>query len=96
MKERRITLPELGLIAGTRGMLGAGVALLLAGRLTEVQRRAVGWTLVAVGAVTTIPLALEVLTKADEAKVEPPKGGNNKQVPPSLSTLAERGKHLMR
>ena len=61
MRETRITLPELGLIAGTRGALGAGLGLLLSDRLTETQRRAVGWTLFIVGAVTTIPLAFEVL-----------------------------------
>ena len=63
MRERRLTLPELGLIAGTRAMLGAGLALLLGDRLTREQRRAVGWTLFLVGAVTTIPLALNVLSK---------------------------------
>ncbi|WP_237722910.1 hypothetical protein [Singulisphaera acidiphila] len=61
MRETRITLPELALIAGTRGMLGAGIGLLLADRLSEGQRRAVGWTLVLVGAFSTIPLAMEVL-----------------------------------
>jgi len=62
MRETRITLPELALIAGTRGMLGAGIGLLLADRLSEGQRKAVGWTLVLVGAVTTVPLAIEVLS----------------------------------
>lgn len=61
MRETRITLPELGLIAGTRAALGAGLGLLLADRLPESQRRAVGWTLLLVGAVSTIPLAFEVL-----------------------------------
>ncbi|HWB09240.1 MAG TPA: hypothetical protein VG826_08450 [Pirellulales bacterium] len=61
MKEVRVTLPELGLIAGTRGALGAGIGLLLADRLSDEQRKAVGWTLLAVGAISTIPLALEVL-----------------------------------
>jgi uncharacterized membrane protein YfcA len=60
MREIRLTLPELALIAGTRGMLGAGVGLLLADRLPESQRKAVGWTLLAVGALTTIPIAFEV------------------------------------
>jgi hypothetical protein len=58
-----LTIPELGLIAGTRGMLGGGIGLLLAGCLSCEQRKAVGWTLVAVGAVTTIPLVLEVWGK---------------------------------
>jgi hypothetical protein len=61
MRETRITLPELALIASTRGMLGAGIALLLADRLPEGQRKAVGWTLFLVGALTTVPLALDVL-----------------------------------
>jgi hypothetical protein len=33
MREASITLPELGLIAGTRAALGAGLGLLLADRL---------------------------------------------------------------
>lgn len=60
MKRSELTLLELGLIAGTRAMLGAGVALLLADRLGEDQRKAVGWTLFLVGAVGTVPLAIEV------------------------------------
>ena len=61
MRERQVTLPTIALIAGTRAALGAGVGLLLADRLSESQRRAVGWTLLAVGVLTTIPLAFEVL-----------------------------------
>lgn len=55
-----LRLPELALIAGTRGMLGAGLGLLLADKLTEDQRKGIGWTLIAIGAVTTIPLAMIV------------------------------------
>ena len=57
----QVSIPELGLIAGTRAMLGAGIGLLLANRLDEPRRKAVGWTLLAVGAVTTIPLLLQVM-----------------------------------
>src|SRR5437660_11143048 len=64
MRETRITLPELVLVAGTRGALGAGLGLLLADRLSEDQRRAVGWTLFLFGALTTIPLAFEVLGRS--------------------------------
>jgi hypothetical protein len=63
MKTVELTLPELALIAGTRGMLGAGVALLLADRVSDEQRKAIGWTLFAIGALSTIPLALEVFGK---------------------------------
>lgn len=60
MKKRKLTLSEIALIASTRGMLGAGIGLLLSSKLSKDQRRAVGWTLVAVGAITTIPLAINV------------------------------------
>jgi hypothetical protein len=61
MRETRITFPDLILVAGTRVALGAGLGLLLADRLPGEQHRAVGWTLFLVGALSTIPLAFEVL-----------------------------------
>ena len=67
MRNRTVSLPELALIAGTRAALGAGVALLLADRLNEDQRRAVGWTLVAVGVLSTIPLAAEVVFRGNDS-----------------------------
>src|SRR5262249_36316799 len=60
MNATQVSLPELVLIAGTRAAIGAGIALLLADRLPADQRRAVGWTLLLLGAVSTIPLAFEV------------------------------------
>jgi hypothetical protein len=61
MKKRTLTLPEIGLIAGTRGALGAGLALLLADKLSKDRRKVIGWTLFAIGAASTVPLALHVL-----------------------------------
>jgi hypothetical protein len=60
-KHTTLSLPELALVAGTRALLGAGIGLLAAGRVSDGQRRAVGWTLLAVGVISTIPLAMEVL-----------------------------------
>jgi len=68
MKETKITLPELGMIAGTRAALGAGLGLLLADRLGDRERKAVGWTLFLFGAVSTIPLAIEVLGRRRAAE----------------------------
>jgi hypothetical protein len=65
MKTVTLTLPEIGLLAGTRAALGAGVGLLLSERLGREQRQAVGWTLLVIGLITTIPLALEVFGKRD-------------------------------
>jgi hypothetical protein len=63
LTERSLTLPEIALIGGTRIALGAGIALLLAQKLSSDQRRGAGWALLAVGALTTIPLVVNVLGK---------------------------------
>jgi len=61
MRTRTLTIPEIALIAGTRVALGAGVGFLLSGRLNRDQRKAAGWALFAVGALSTIPLAVGAL-----------------------------------
>jgi hypothetical protein len=61
MIERTVTLPELGMIAGTRVALGAGLGLLLSDRLDDKPKKAVGWTLLTVGALTTLPLLAGVI-----------------------------------
>ncbi len=58
-----LAFPELALLVGTRGLLGAGLGLLLAEKVNADQRRAVGWTLVAIGVATTVPLALMVFER---------------------------------
>jgi hypothetical protein len=60
-----ISIPELGLVAITRALLGAGVAFVVADRLDTHQRKAVGWTLTAVGVLTTVPLLLDVFWNHD-------------------------------
>ena len=68
MMKRRIALPELFLIAGTRVALGIGVGLLLSRRMSDEQCVAVGRTLLAVGVITTIPLAINVLGSKDKSE----------------------------
>jgi hypothetical protein len=63
MRTTTLTVPEIALIAVTRAMLGAGIALLASDHLTSTQRRAVGWTLFAVGVITTFPLVANVFSK---------------------------------
>ena len=64
MKTFELSLPELAFVAGTRGMTGAGIGLLLADCIKTVERRkAVGWTLLAIGALTTVPIALTVASR---------------------------------
>jgi hypothetical protein len=67
MKRVELPIPELVLIAATRAMLGAGAGLLLAGRLSERNRTRVGRILVAVGALSTIPLAIDLVRRRRKA-----------------------------
>ena len=78
MREIRASVPEIVMIAGTRAALGAGVGLLLADRLSDVQRKAVGWTLVIFGALSTVPLAIEVFGRREEDEIayEPAEWGS--------------------
>ncbi len=76
MREVHMTLPEMALVVGTRAALGLGLGLLLADRLPVSQRKAVGWTLVMVGAVTTVPLAFEVLGKMRTSTESPARKRN--------------------
>ncbi len=68
MKRANLSLPEIALIAGTRGALGAGIALLLGDRLSAEQRKSVGWTLFGVGVATTLPIVAQILWSAHQAE----------------------------
>jgi hypothetical protein len=55
-----ISARTLGLVVGTRAALAFGVGLLVADRIPESPRRRLALTLIAMGAVTTVPLVREV------------------------------------
>ena len=63
MIERKLNIAEIMLIAGTRVALGAGIGLLLSTRLNKDQSKAAGLALAVFGGLTTIPLALGVISK---------------------------------
>jgi hypothetical protein len=65
MRDHTLSLPELMFVVGTRAALAAGVTLLVAGRLSDKQRRLIGVTLVAIGAVTTVPAIMAVVGTRD-------------------------------
>ena len=69
-------------------MLGAGVALLLSDKLSVEQRRAAGLTLFLIGAVTTVPLVMEVIgnRRSDPTSARGDIEKRNYSLPP----LAER------
>ena len=57
---KKVPAPLIGLIAGTRAMLGAGAALLFLSDVRRSRRRKLGWTLFLTGALSTIPLGYRV------------------------------------
>ncbi len=65
MRERRVTLPDIILIAATRAMIGFGAGLLLSERLDRDRRKTVGAVLLAIGGLSTIPLALRIRRRTD-------------------------------
>ena len=64
---RNVTLPELALIAVTRGAIGFGAGLLLADKFKGERRKALGWSLLLAGAASTIPIALHLFGKSKRA-----------------------------
>lgn len=72
MREHRVTLPEIALIAGTRGLIGFGAGLLISGRMNAERRRTIGLTLLVAGALSTIPLAWRLFRAR---RVEPRRAG---------------------
>jgi hypothetical protein len=70
MKTLALNLPTFGFVVATRAMLGVGIGLLLSLRLPAERRRAIGLTLVAIGAATTVPAIAAVLRARDQQKVD--------------------------
>ena len=64
MRHVDIPLHELAFVAATRGMAGAGLGLLLADFLKPEARKTVGWTLLAIGALTTVPIAVSLIRQS--------------------------------
>jgi len=69
MKKIDLSLPQFFFVVVTRAVLAAGAGLLLAERLRGDKRRRVGLTLVALGALTTLP-AVIVVRKGFERQSE--------------------------
>ena len=61
MKSLNVSVPEVAFVAGTRGLAGVGIGLLVADHLKPEQRRAVGWTLLSIGLLTTLPIAATLI-----------------------------------
>jgi hypothetical protein len=66
MQERLVQLPELGLFGFTRGMIGFGAGLFASELFSRKRRKTIATVLVAVGALSTIPLGIRILRRRPE------------------------------
>ena len=64
-KTKSLSIPEIALIAATRGVIGFGAGLLLADKFKQERRKTLGWSLFLSGLATTIPIALRIFRKKD-------------------------------
>jgi hypothetical protein len=69
MKRLNLPAPAFFFIVATRALLGAGIGLLVSDKLPRRRRRAVGATLVGIGALTTIPAILSLMRSSTSADV---------------------------
>ena len=69
--EARLSLPDIALLVGTRVALGVGLGLLLAGHLSRSARKGAGAALLALGAISTIPLARKIAAGRGERERVP-------------------------
>jgi len=66
LEPKSVTVPEIVLIAATRGAIGFGAGLLLSGKFKRDVRKKVGWILFLSGLASTVPIALHVFGKKQE------------------------------
>jgi len=64
---KSVTVPEIALIGATRGAIGLGAGLLLAGKFKRERRKLLGWALFLSGLASTIPIALHLFGKRSTA-----------------------------
>src|SRR5664279_4024967 len=83
MNSYRVTIPELAIVAATRGMAGLGAGLLLSSLVAPNTKKTLGWTLLAIGAASTIPILMALTGKrrssprAAQVNAGAPSGGEH-------------------
>jgi hypothetical protein len=62
---KNVTVPELALIAATRGAIGFGAGLLIADKLKRERRKVLGWVFFLSGLASTVPIAMRIFGKKE-------------------------------
>jgi hypothetical protein len=60
---KSLSVPEIAVLAATRGVIGFGAGLLLADKFKRERRKSLGWTLFVSGLASTIPIAMRLFRK---------------------------------
>ena len=68
---KTLTVPEIAIIAATRGAIGFGAGLLLADKFRRAKRKMLGWSFFLSGLASTIPIAMRVFRKQGAAANQP-------------------------
>ena len=68
-KVKTLTVPQIALIAATRGVIGFGAGLLLADKFQQGKRKTLGWSLFLTGLASTIPIAMHLFRNKEPAAV---------------------------
>jgi hypothetical protein len=65
---KTLTIPEIAIIAATRGAIGFGAGLLLADKFPQGKRKTLGWSLFLTGLASTIPIAMRIFGKKEPVR----------------------------
>ena len=68
-KVKTLTVPQIALIAATRGVIAFGAGLLLADKFQQGKRKTLGWSLFLTGLASTIPIAMHLFRNKEPAAV---------------------------
>ena len=84
MKTVVLSMPMFGFVVATRAALGAGIGLLLSKKIPESRRKAIGLTLVTIGAATTVPALMAIRRRLNErgpARIPPERASQPAEAP---------------
>jgi hypothetical protein len=68
---KTLSVPQIALIAATRGAIGFGAGLLLANKFDQSKRKTLGWSLFLSGLASTIPIAMHLFRKKQHTVNQP-------------------------
>lgn len=63
MRNFDVSIPEVFFVAMTRAIAGVGVGMLVADCVRPQARKGIAWTLIGIGALTTLPIAATAISR---------------------------------